>query len=64
MMSEYLGDGVYADYDGWQITLYTDNPFNVIYLDPHTLDALYNLALETMYEKDGQDEPQEIEYLP
>lgn len=37
----YLGDGVYAEYDGYQIKLYTDDgfrPTNTIYLEPQVLD--------------------------
>lgn len=42
----YLGDGVYAKYDGYQIELYTNielyindgtSRTNIIYLEPHVL---------------------------
>ena len=35
-MKEYIGDGVYVDYDGWQIALTTEreNGTNIIYLEP------------------------------
>lgn len=40
---DYLGDGVYADYDGFAIVLTTENGIenaNTIYLEPHVLTAL------------------------
>lgn len=39
----YLGDGVYARYDGWHVRLWTSDGIqetNVVYLDPHVLAAL------------------------
>jgi hypothetical protein len=42
---QYLGDGVYADYDNQQIVLTTDNgygPFNTIYMESEVLEALDN----------------------
>jgi len=39
---DYLGDGVYADYDGYSITLMTGNhiyPDNTIVLEPQVLLA-------------------------
>ena len=42
----YLGDGVYSEFDGYQIKLTTENgalcPTNIIYLEP---DVLENLML-------------------
>jgi len=43
MEKTYLGDGVYALYDGYQITLTTEDGINVtntIFLDPHVVEAL------------------------
>ena len=40
---DYLGDSVYADFDGYTIVLTTDNglgPSNTIYLEPEVLAAL------------------------
>lgn len=40
---DYLGDSVYADFDGYAITLTTDNGYgatNTIYLEPAVLEAL------------------------
>jgi hypothetical protein len=42
-MKEYLGDAVYAEFDGQYIVLTTENERrtdNTIYLDLHVLDAL------------------------
>ena len=39
-MNEYIGDGLYADFDGWQIELYAYNGVNktyVVYLEPDVL---------------------------
>jgi hypothetical protein len=43
--AQYLGDGVYAQYDGFHIVLSTGShdlaeATNIIYLDPSTLHAL------------------------
>ncbi len=38
----YLGDGLYVDFDGYQIELYASNGVsktNQVYLDPSTLQA-------------------------
>lgn len=43
MKKEYLGDSVYAEYDGFGVWLTTENggePSNQIYLEPRTLEAL------------------------
>ena len=40
---EYLGDSVYAEFDGWGIVITTENgagPSNTIYLEPEVIDAL------------------------
>jgi hypothetical protein len=44
-MKAYLGDSVYADFDGYMITLTTENelpddPSNTIHLEPDTYYAL------------------------
>lgn len=41
----YLGDGLYADFDGYQIELYASNGVrktNQVYLDSSTLHAFLN----------------------
>ena len=45
MFKQYLGDSVYAEFDGYGITLttwngYPDDPRNTIYLEPQVLAAL------------------------
>lgn len=40
---EYIGDSVYAEFDGWMVTLTTDNgdgPSNTIHLEPNVLSML------------------------
>jgi hypothetical protein len=46
MNDTYLGDGVYASFDGYQIWLDTrgQSPVNKIALEPETLDALNKYA--------------------
>jgi hypothetical protein len=49
---KYLGDGVYADFDGYQIKLTAENGISAtdtIYLEPAVLEALnrYVEALKT-----------------
>lgn len=43
MNKSYLGDSVYADFDGWQVKLTTEDggeiPSNVIYLEPAVVEA-------------------------
>jgi hypothetical protein len=42
-MKTYLGDSVYAEHDGYMLTLTTENgygPSNTIHLEPEILDAL------------------------
>lgn len=46
---QYLGDSVYAEWDGYHIILMTENglptdPSNRIYIEPQVLDALNNYA--------------------
>ena len=42
-IKDYLGDSVYASFDGYAVTLYLDNGFgpkNEIVMEPQVLDAL------------------------
>ena len=42
---QYLGDGVYADFDGWSIVLTTENGVkatNTIYLEESVVKAFYD----------------------
>jgi hypothetical protein len=44
---DYLGDSVYADFDGWYITLTTENGVeasNTIALEPQVFNALLRYA--------------------
>ena len=56
-MKQYLGDSVYADFDGYGILLYTENGFgpkNQIALEPFVLDAL-NRYVEWVKQKMSQE---------
>jgi len=58
---EYLGDSVYAFYDGYGIVLTTRNgaeASNTIYLEPsvvHSLDAFYSRMLESKTNELGEE---------
>jgi len=44
---DYMGDSVYADFDGFAIILTTENgsgPSNVIVLEPEVLEAIIRFA--------------------
>lgn len=48
MHKKYLGDGVYANFDGYHITLTTENGYgtsNRIYLDPSVFRELHEYGL-------------------
>ena len=54
MAKQYLGDGVYVDFDGFQLVLTTEGDLdnlNTIYLDPRVFDEL------TAYVKLLQESP-------
>ncbi len=58
-MKQYLGDSVYADWDGYHVVLTTENglpndPSNTICLDSQVLLALANFVeATTVGEKNG-----------
>jgi hypothetical protein len=56
--AQYIGDGVYATWDGFQITLMAnsrENPTDVIYLEPEVLEALNKFyQLCTKGQEDGR----------
>lgn len=48
----YLGDGVYANHDGYQVRLMVSNGLEItdeVYLDPFTLGALIKFLKEKGY---------------
>ena len=58
-MKTYLGDSVYADFDGYGVTLTTENglindPSNTIYLQPEVV-AVLNLFLKKQKEPKPSD---------
>lgn len=46
MKEEYLGDGLYVSFDGWQFCLRAprENGDHVVYLEPHMLKQLNDYA--------------------
>lgn len=59
---EYIGDAVYASFDGWQIKLRTGDGNNqVIYLEPSVLSRLVEYARRITAEPEPSepDEPPE-----
>ena len=53
----YLGDGLYASFDGWQFCLRAprENGDHVVYLEPHMLNGLNEYAKRVL-------SPQETEH--
>ena len=54
MVKEYLGDGLYADYDGYHIVLTAENSVQVletVYLDPDVWRALKAYAVKIEVER-------------
>jgi hypothetical protein len=55
----YIGDGVYASFDGFQFKLETERldrvrqDLDVIYLDPDTFDALIAYRTRVYEEEEG-----------
>lgn len=54
-MKIYLGDSVYADYDGWNVILTTENglstdPSNEIVLEPAVIAALNSYYIRMLEE--------------
>jgi len=57
-LKDYLGDSVYADFDGYAFVLTTDNglgPSNTIVLEPQLIDAL-NRYVKNVYRIVAPDE--------
>ena len=53
----YLGDSVYADFDGYHIVLYLDNgygPKNHIALEPQVLEALEHYRKRMFKQKEPE----------
>lgn len=47
MQQDYLGDGVYVSFDGYQIELKTEGlngHINIVYLEPNVFNNLTNYA--------------------
>ncbi len=60
---DYLGDGVYADFDGYQLRLYLDDgtgEHNEIYLEPCVLAALDGYRERVM----RKPKPEEARSIP
>ena len=60
-MKRYLGDGVYADFDGYMVKLTTETGIsvtNTIFLDPQVWAALqdYVKSLRASEEEDEDDD--------
>ena len=56
MNKEYIGDGVYAEYDDYQVILTTENGIKItnrIVLEAEVLDSLDKYIKRTIYKKYG-----------
>lgn len=52
-MKRYLGDSVYAEFDGFALVIYLNNgdgPFNRIVLEPEVFAALHEFVNEIDFE--------------
>ena len=63
MNKEYLGDSVYAVFDGYHVVLTTENglphdPSNRIALEPSVIRALNNYVQAIRKEREAQNESQ------
>ena len=56
MSSNYLGDGLYAEYDGWMITLKTprEHGEHFVALEPSVFEELIQYAIKIGWLKEGQ----------
>ena len=55
---EYLGDGLYAKWDGYQIYLMANSPYeptDTVALDMHTLNA-FKRYIERLFETEKDEE--------
>lgn len=64
MSKAYIGDSVYAEFDGWHIVLttengYPDDPRNKICLDPNVWDMLvmYVNRVRDSQPREAEEEP-------
>ena len=65
-MSEYLGDGLYASFDGYQIKLMANSatmPTDVVYLDPHTLAAFQKFIARFVTRQSEKEENEESNHV-
>lgn len=58
MFKEYIGDSVYAAFDGPAIQLTTENgepgdPSNFIYLEPEVIKSLLSFIYKSTYYREG-----------
>ena len=59
MNKQYLGDGVYVEFDGWGLTVTTENGVaiqNTVYLEPSVLEALVNYDKQMRNKNDSANE--------
>ena len=56
MKEEYLGDGLYVSFDGWQFRLRAPRPEgdHVVFLEPSTLNA-FNQYVRKAHERRNQN---------
>jgi hypothetical protein len=54
-MQDYLGDGLYVEFDGWQYKLYASNGVritNEVYLDESVLAAFFDFVKRSKEQRD------------
>ncbi len=65
-MKEYLGDGLYASFDGYQVKLMANSatmPTDVVYLDPHTLAAFQRFISRFIAQQSEKNESEENNHV-
>jgi hypothetical protein len=63
-LEEYLGDGLYAEYDGYQVALKAnsrEHPSDTVYLEPYTLERFVKFVekINKAEHAESDDEPGE-----
>lgn len=69
IVRQYLGDGVYAKFDGWMLTIYLDNGVtqsSFIALEPEVLQALveFNAVCRQLKPENEVDVKAELDTVP
>ena len=62
-MKEYLGDGLYAEFDGYHVKLMANSktmPTDVVYMDPYTLAAFQKFIERIIAQQSEEEETKDV----